>query len=114
VPGHVVETQPLDRRVRIEVDGEPVADSTDVVALTETGLPTRYYFPPADVRTDLLSPSDSHTHCPFKGDASYYDLGDRRDFVWYYPEPIPAVAPIRGRLAFYNDRVTVLVDGEPE
>src|SRR4051794_39953795 len=110
MPGHDVTTEPLGRRVRVEVDGEPVADSADVVALHETGLPTRYYFPPDDVRMELLTPSEAHTHCPFKGDASYYDLGDRRDFVWYYPEPIPAVAAIRGRLAFYNDRVSLVVD----
>ena len=77
MPGHEITTEPLGRVVRIEVDGAVVAESANVVALSETGLPTRYYFPPEDVRTDLLASSDAHTHCPFKGDASYYDLGER-------------------------------------
>lgn len=111
MPGHEVTTEPFAGRVRVEVDGEVIADSSDVVVLHETGLPTRYYFPPADVRTELLSASDTHSRCPWKGEASYYDLGDRRDFVWHYPDPIPAVEAIRGRLAFYNDRVSLVVDG---
>jgi len=111
---HHIEITPVAGRVSIEVDGEVVADSDDVLALSEGRLPTRYYFPRADVRMDRLAPSESQTQCPFKGEASYYDLGGRHDFVWYYPDPIPAVEAIRDRLAFYNDRVLVLVDGEPE
>ena len=111
---HHIEITPVAGRVTIEFDGEVIADSERALALSEGKLPTRYYFPREDVRTDLLAPSESHTECPFKGEASYYDLGGRNDFVWYYPDPIPAVEAIRNRLAFYNDRVSVLVDGEPE
>jgi uncharacterized protein (DUF427 family) len=118
MPGHDVATTPLAKTVRVELDGELVAEGADVVALTETGLPTRYYFRPEDVRPELLRASSSHTHCPFKGEASYYDLvterGEHPDFVWYYPDPIEQVEAIRGRLAFYNDRVELFVDGEPE
>ena len=116
--GHDITTQPAGARIRIEVDGEIVAESDDVIALSETGLPTRYYFPPQDVRPEFLRESNAHTVCPFKGTASYHDLhtpsGEHAAFVWHYPEPIEGVEAIRGRLAFYNDRVSVFVDGEPE
>lgn len=64
------------------------------------------YFPPADVRTGLLEPSATSTHCPWKGDASYYTVtvGDQRneDAAWYYPEPYNAAADIRGYVAFWR------------
>lgn len=112
-PAHRIETTPVEGRMRVEVDGVVLADSTDVVALSEGKLPTRYYFPSDDVRTDLLTPSDAHSHCPFKGDASYRGYGEQSDFAWYYPEPIAGVEAIRDRLAFYNDRVDLFVDDEP-
>jgi uncharacterized protein (DUF427 family) len=110
---HRIETRQIDGRVRVEVDGVVLADSTDVLALSEGKLPTRYYFPADDVRSELLKPSDTHTRCPFKGTASYYAFGEQADFAWYYPDPIEDVEAIRGRLAFYNDRVKLFVDDEP-
>ncbi|MDX6666428.1 MAG: hypothetical protein QOG68_2634 [Solirubrobacteraceae bacterium] len=116
--GHTVETQPTDQHIRIEVDGEVVAESRNAVALHETGMPTRWYLPVDDVRAEVLRPSDFHSHCPFKGEASYHHVvtaADKHsDLVWFYPEPIAGVEAIRGRLAFYNEKVTVFVDGEPE
>src|SRR3954451_8999995 len=112
--GHVIEVLPATQTIRVEIDGEVVAESSDAVALEETGAPTRWYLPPADVRSELLRDSDHHTHCPFKGDASYHHVGEHENVVWYYPEPLPAVELIRDRLAFYNDRVAVFVDGAPE
>jgi uncharacterized protein (DUF427 family) len=64
------------------------------------------------VRTERLTVSDSHTQCPWKGEASYLDLGDLHDFVWFYPEPLADVEAIRDRLAFYNHLVDVFIDGE--
>src|SRR4051794_99125 len=107
---HRIEIEPVAGRVRAEVDGEVLADSSDVLVLREGKLPERYYFPPADVRAERLTPSAAHTRCPFKGEASYYDYGDQREFAWYYPEPIAAVEAIRGRVAFYNDRVALVVE----
>jgi uncharacterized protein (DUF427 family) len=109
---HRIDVEPVGGRVRVEVDGVVLADSANALALSEGKLPTRYYFPPEDVRTDLLTPSESDSRCPFKGTASYYDYGEQRDFVWYYAEPIADVEAIRGRLAFYNDKVDLLLDGE--
>jgi uncharacterized protein (DUF427 family) len=115
---HEITTEPVAGRVRVEIDGEVVAQSDDAVALHEGSLPTRYYLPAADVRAELLRPSEHRSHCPFKGDASYHSVvtpggGEHRDVVWFYPEPNEAVAAIRDHLAFYNDRATIFLEGEP-
>jgi uncharacterized protein (DUF427 family) len=117
-PHHRVDALPSERHIRIVVDGEDLAESSDVVTLFETGLPTRYYLPARDVRQDVLRPSDTQTRCPYKGIASYHSVvtaqGEYPDLVWYYPDPIPAVENIRDRLSFYNEKVSVYVDGELE
>jgi uncharacterized protein (DUF427 family) len=110
---------PSRRRVQIEVGGTLVAESRRPVLLFETGLVTRYYVPPGDVRMDLLSPSETFTLCPYKGRASYYHLssGDEfyEDIAWQYRRPLPDVASAAGHLCFWNERddTTILVDGEP-
>jgi uncharacterized protein (DUF427 family) len=116
-PHHRVDVLRSSRHVRVEMLGEVVADTRRPLLLFETGLPTRYYIPPADVRLDLLRPSDAKTQCPYKGVASYHSIqvGDRlaRDPVWYYPFPIPECPKIEGMLAFYNEKVDrIVVDGE--
>jgi uncharacterized protein (DUF427 family) len=101
--------------VRVEVDGETIAVTNRPVLLFETGLPTRYYIPKLDVRMDLLESSDTTTHCPYKGDASYWNLrlGDKtfKDFVWVYRRPIPEIPKIENLLCFYNEKVDLYVDG---
>ncbi|MDD7937331.1 DUF427 domain-containing protein [Actinomycetospora lutea] len=91
-PAHSLLLEPFTRRVRAEVDGVTVLDTTRGALLHETGLPPQLYVPEEDLRADLLEPSDTSTHCPFKGDATYRSLrvGDRvvPDAVWAYPEPI--------------------------
>jgi uncharacterized protein (DUF427 family) len=115
-PYHRVDVLNSSRHVRIEVDGETVADTSRPRLLFETGLPMRCYIPRADVRTELLEPSDNHTQCPYKGIASYLSVrvGDRlhEDLVWTYPFPIPECPKIEGLLAFWDERVDVFVDGE--
>jgi hypothetical protein len=75
-----------------------------------------YHFPPEDVRTDLLQPTDRSTHCPYKGDASYWSVivGDRveEDIAWSYPFPIPECPKIQNLVAFFNERADIWVDGE--
>jgi uncharacterized protein (DUF427 family) len=104
-PDQVLYLEDYPRRVRALFAGETVADSTRVQLLHETGLQPVYYFPPDDVRTDLLEPADRHTHCPVKGDASYWTVrvGDRvaDHAVWSYPEPLDGCPPVAGRYAFY-------------
>lgn len=111
-----VDALPSRRRVRVEIDGKAVADTGRPVLLFETGLPTRYYLPREDVRLDLLRPTEHSTACPYKGTAEYWSWRGAADVppdvVWSYPEPLPAVAAIRGLLAFYNEAVDITVDGE--
>ena len=97
------------RRVRVVFAGETIADSSNAHLLFETRHLPVYYFPRADVRMDLLAPTDHHTFCPYKGTASYWTIGagERRseNAVWGYPEPYDEVAAIRDFVAFYWDRV---------
>lgn len=103
------------RDVRVEVDGVVVAESSRPVLLLETGLPTRFYLPVPDVRTDLLVPSATVTHCPYKGRAEHWSVRTGRtvheDAGWTYRTPVRESAPIAGLIAFYDERVDTWVDG---
>lgn len=103
------------RHVEVLVDGVVVADSHQPRLLFETGLPTRYYLPLTDVRLGLLRPSGTVTHCPYKGEASYWSVevdGKRHDDIaWTYRTPLPESQKITGLVAFWNDKVTIRVDG---
>jgi len=115
-PYHRVDALRSRRRVQIVLGRQIVADSRDVVFVFETGLPVRYYFPAEDIRPDILQPSERRSRCPYKGLASYraVELGGVRygDLVCCYPDPLPEMVAIRGRLAFYNERVdAILIDG---
>jgi uncharacterized protein (DUF427 family) len=104
------------RRVQVIVGGETVADTERARFLFETRLPTRYYIPQEDVRSDLLIPSEKVTACPYKGTANYYSvrIGEQvyPDIVWYYPEPIAECPKIKGHLCFFNEQVDeILLDG---
>lgn len=115
-PHKRVDALPSSRHVQVAVAGTVLADTHRPVLLFETGLPTRYYIPAEDVRLDLLEATDHHTGCPYKGTARYWSLRGEADVppnvVWSYPEPLPAVGPVRDLLAFYNEVVDITVDGE--
>jgi uncharacterized protein (DUF427 family) len=115
-PFHRIDILDTSRQVEIRLDGEAVAESSATRVLFETSLPPRWYFQPEDVRADLLVESDKRTGCAYKGFASYRSVkvGDRleEDLVWCYEDPRPEAERIRGRLAFFNERVEVIVDGE--
>ncbi len=106
------------RHVVVEIDGVAVADSVRPVLLFETGLPIRYYLPKTDVRMDLLSATATTTRCPYKGTAEYYSVtvGERshRDVAWWYRNPAHESAQIAALVAFYNERVDLVVDGVRE
>ncbi|HET9692184.1 MAG TPA: DUF427 domain-containing protein [Acidimicrobiales bacterium] len=100
--------------VRAVWNGTTIAES-DATVLVEGN----HYFPPADVRSDLLVRSATSTHCPWKGDASYYDVvvgtTTNSDAAWYYPEPFPAAEGARDHVAFWKGvEVTGSNEGEPE
>ncbi|MGV9835148.1 DUF427 domain-containing protein [Nocardia niigatensis] len=104
------------RHIRVELDGETLADSHSPRILFETGLPARYYLPLTDIRMDLLRPSATKTSCPYKGHAEYWNvqLGETSypDLVWIYRTPLPESQKIAGLASFYNEKVDIWVDGE--
>jgi uncharacterized protein (DUF427 family) len=102
------------RHVEVRVDGVTVADSTQPRILFETSLPPRYYLPLSDVRMDLLRPSATRTSCPYKGTASYWHVGEHADLVWIYRTTLPESQKVAGMACFYNEKVDIHVDGEPQ
>jgi uncharacterized protein (DUF427 family) len=108
-PGRALYLEPTPKRLRVEVGGVRIADSRRAMVLHESGQQPIYYFPPEDVRADVLEDSDRHTHCPKKGDASYYTIragGEVvKDGAWYYPAPLPGAPPIKDLIAFYFNRM---------
>lgn len=108
-PEHRLYLEPVAKRLRAVVAGEVVVDTSRARLLHETGPMPVYYVPDGDVRQDLLSPTDHTTHCPFKGDASYWTVtvGDevRENAVWSYPQPIEGAPPLAGLVAFYDHAV---------
>ena len=112
---HRIDVYPSTRRVRIERDGHVLADTRRAKILFETALPPRYYLPIEDVRVELV-PSPTRTRCAYKGSASYWSVvvGGRvyDDLVWTYAEPQLDAVPVLDRVAFFNERVDLEVDGE--
>jgi len=108
-PAHVLFLHEIPKRVRAELAGETVIDSRRTQLLHETGLLPQLYVPFDDVRMDLLQQTAKTTHCPFKGDASYWSarVGERveEDVVWSYPEPLDGAPPLAGLAACYFDRM---------
>ncbi len=113
-PRHRVDTLHSSRRVQVLIDGEEVANSARPVLLFETHLPTRYYLPFADVRTDRLSASETVTRCPYKGVARYWSHPGLADAAWSYPDPVAEIPKIRDLVCFYNERVDIVLDGVPQ
>jgi uncharacterized protein (DUF427 family) len=114
-PFHRVDMRRSSRHVRIERNGELLAESSRATLLFETGLPTRFYLPREDVVLELL-PSGRRTICPYKGEASYwsFEVAGRvhPDLAWSYEDPLQDATPLTGLVAFYDERVDVVLDGE--
>jgi uncharacterized protein (DUF427 family)/class 3 adenylate cyclase len=110
--------EPAAKRIRVEFNGVLVADSTRAIVLHETRAPPMYYFPREDVRMDCLVRTTLETHCPFKGNASYWSLavgGEvAKNAVWSYEDPYRDAEPIRGYLSFYRDKIAALYEGDEE
>jgi uncharacterized protein (DUF427 family) len=100
------------RDVRIEWEGRLLAASSRPLLLLETSLPVRFYLPRADVVVDL-EPSDTVSYCAYKGRASYFSMPDGpADIAWTYHQPLREAEPVRDHVAFFNERVDVVVDGQ--
>jgi len=113
-PDHPITIEATDARVVARVGAHVVADTTRALTLREANYPPVQYIPLADVDQTLLASSDTRTYCPYKGDASYYTIalpeGSLTDAIWSYREPYDSVAPIADHVAFYADRVKVVIE----
>lgn len=109
---HPIHVAAGPRRVRVRFAGRDIADSVNALVLHEAGHAPVLYLPREDVDPAVLEPSGHTTHCPYKGDASYWSLcvgaAHAKDAVWCYEDPYPWLVEIRGRLAFYPDRVDAI------
>ena len=110
-PDHPITIEPNPKRVIVRFGGKTIADTKRALALREASYPAVQYIPLGDVNANVLSRTDTSTYCPFKGDCNYFSLpGDGQhatNAVWTYEAPFPAVAAIKGYLAFYPDRVAI-------
>jgi uncharacterized protein (DUF427 family) len=113
-PDHPISVSSSPDQVTVRYHDLIVARSGRALELSEADYPVVLYLPLEDVVAEALRPSGEHTYCPYKGEASYYDLvgaGEQSPgAVWYYPDPHPPVAAIAGHVAFYPDRVTITAD----
>ena len=104
-------------RVVVSVAGRVVADSRNALTVREATYPPVQYFPPEDVDFSQLERTDHRTYCPYKGDCNYYSVpaGAEKSVnaVWSYEDPFPAVAHLRGHVAFYPERVDEIVEQRP-
>jgi uncharacterized protein (DUF427 family) len=103
------------RKVRIELEGTILGESSSPVMVFETGLPTRYYLNRTEINFDRLLPTETVTECPYKGTTSGYwsiQVGDsiQPDLAWSYDFPTRQLLPITGLIAFYNEKVDIFVD----
>jgi uncharacterized protein (DUF427 family) len=108
---HPIATKSNLGHVKVVLGSSVLAETDRAVELREASYPPVLYIPLDDVDQQLLQASDLHTYCPYKGEASYFDIlpggGDLDGAVWYYPDPYDAVDAIRNHVAFYPDRVTI-------
>ncbi len=108
-PAHTITLEPAGECVRVLWQGETIAESTSAVALHERKHSPVYYFPQSDVRTELMERTDHATHCPYKGDASYWTLkgagSTAENAVWAYESPLESVSGIKDLMAFYLDEM---------
>lgn len=109
VPDYQIDIAPADKHIRLEVNGQTIVDSKNALLMREQNHKPVHYFPQSDVDMSLFQSTDHSTHCPFKGDASYWTLTvDNRvleDVMWGYLTPCDEVIDIAQHVAFYRDRI---------
>jgi uncharacterized protein (DUF427 family) len=117
-PDHPISIERNPARVVVTVAGRVVADSRNALTLREAAYPPMQYIPPEDVDFSQLERTNHITYCPYKGACSYYSVlaGGKKSVnaVWCYEDPFPAVAPVRGHMAFYPERVDEITEQFPK
>lgn len=117
-PYHRVDARHSARRVRVEIAGIILAETSRPTIVFETGLPARFYIPLEDVRIEYLQESRSKTICPYKGHASYWSATVKgesyRNLMWTYSDPLSQMRKIKGLLCFFNEKVDLFVDDDLE
>jgi uncharacterized protein (DUF427 family) len=110
-PDHPITITANPKRVRVLADGVVIADTTHALTLKEASYPAVQYVPREDANMDVLKRTERVTHCPYKGDASYYSVVCSgkvlENAIWTYETPFPAMTEISGHLAFYPDKVKI-------
>jgi len=110
-PDHPITIAANPKRVRVLYEGHLIADTPRALVLREANYPAVQYIPREDAAMDFIAPTDHHSHCPYKGEASYYSIvRDGRiaeHAVWSYEDPFPAMTAIKGHLAFYPNQVEI-------
>ncbi len=111
-PDHPITIAPNSNRVVVMLGGKVIADTTRALTLREASYPAVQYIPRADVDMAALARTETHTYCPYKGEASYFSIpaGGARsvDAIWTYETPYDSVAIIKDHLAFYPDRIDTI------
>ncbi len=115
-PNYEVNIEASPAHIRVLVGDKVLADTRNAVAVTETKHRPLLYLPREDVNESLLAASETSTHCPFKGDASYWSVttydGTLTDVMWSYLTPFDECLALQGYVSFYTDRVQLEIDGE--
>lgn len=110
-PKHLLRVLPAGRHVRVSAGGETIAESSEALELFEGDYAPVFYLPRKDVKMGKLTPTPSHTWCPYKGEATYWKIdaegGDIQDAVWSYEDPFVEMAEIKDHMAFYPEKVTI-------
>jgi uncharacterized protein (DUF427 family) len=116
-PDHPISIQRNPARVVVSVAGRVIADTRGALTLREADYPVVQYIPREDVDLTQLERTDHATYCPYKGECSYYSIpagGEKSvNAVWTYEDPYPAVAQIKGYVAFYPDKVDEIAEQLP-
>jgi len=115
-PDHPITVTANPKRLQVLYQGHVIVDSAKALTLQESTYPAAIYFPSEDAEMSFFGRTDHQTHCPYKGDASYFSLNMdghlAENAVWTYEEPYPAMESIRGLLAFYPNQVEIVEVGD--
>jgi uncharacterized protein (DUF427 family) len=110
-PSYPITVEPFDGTVTVKFSNAVIASSDDALVLKEAEHPAVFYLPFKDIYFDLLKPADTSTHCPFKGDASYWNVSavgqSEKDVMWAYRNPYDEMSRIKDHGAFYPDKVRI-------